>query len=285
MSFVTARRHSAFTLIELLVVIAIIAILAAILFPVFAQAREKARSASCMNNLKQIATGYMAYSSDYDGTFPGIYAWSTVNTFNAAADVPNDPFGTGSSTRKAWTSQIPGIYLLMQPYMKNWQVINCLSGTRPAGYEVIDDPSSGTYWWFNWSRFAGYGFNWAYLSPSIPPNYGPNSTSTTVQLTVTESEAQAPAETIAFVDTRFWTGSIWGEGYLVSDPPTCGRAGGTAKENCPGYWFGGWTATGVTPSLRHAGGSNVLWLDGHVKWAKYENLRKNKFWDLADTDY
>src|SRR5213079_3013788 len=61
------RRKPAFTLIELLVVIAIIAILAAILFPVFAQAREKARSAVCMSNLKQILVAARMYSQDYDG--------------------------------------------------------------------------------------------------------------------------------------------------------------------------------------------------------------------------
>jgi prepilin-type N-terminal cleavage/methylation domain-containing protein len=64
-----------FTLIELLVVIAIIAILAAILFPVFAQAREKARQTQCMNNLKQMATASMTYIQDYDERFPmAVYA-------------------------------------------------------------------------------------------------------------------------------------------------------------------------------------------------------------------
>src|SRR5438067_179265 len=69
----TARRG--FTLIELLVVIAIIAILAAILFPVFAQAREKARQAGCTSNLKQISLATMMYLQDYDETYP-VWPWT-----------------------------------------------------------------------------------------------------------------------------------------------------------------------------------------------------------------
>jgi prepilin-type N-terminal cleavage/methylation domain-containing protein len=65
------RRLAAFTLIELLVVIAIIAILAAILFPVFAQARAKARQAACLSNTKQIGNALMMYAQDYDETLPG----------------------------------------------------------------------------------------------------------------------------------------------------------------------------------------------------------------------
>src|SRR5713101_3403580 len=66
-------KRSGFTLIELLVVIAIIAILAAILFPVFAQAREKARTTTCLSNLKQLGTAVTMYMQDYDGAYP--LAW------------------------------------------------------------------------------------------------------------------------------------------------------------------------------------------------------------------
>ncbi len=72
--------HRAFTLIELLVVIGIIAILAAILFPVFAKAREKARQAACQSNLKQIGIGLVMYAQDYDETYPAAASYGTVNT-------------------------------------------------------------------------------------------------------------------------------------------------------------------------------------------------------------
>src|SRR5471030_86040 len=70
-----------FTLIELLVVIAIIAILASILFPVFARARENARRASCMSNLKQLGLGYLQYAQDYDESFPGGLSVPTANSW------------------------------------------------------------------------------------------------------------------------------------------------------------------------------------------------------------
>ena len=81
-----ARRKSGFTLIELLVVIAIIAILAAILFPVFARAREAARKARCLNNLKQCAQALKMYADDYDGTMPSSGVYYAAPTTQQAAD-------------------------------------------------------------------------------------------------------------------------------------------------------------------------------------------------------
>ena len=94
-------RRKGFTLIELLVVIAIIAILAAILFPVFARARAKARQASCLSNVKQLALGFLQYSSDHDSCFG---AWPTLC------------WGQGA---------YPPWHIQIMPYVKNKQIFEC----------------------------------------------------------------------------------------------------------------------------------------------------------------
>ncbi|MDX1931792.1 MAG: DUF1559 domain-containing protein [Capsulimonadales bacterium] len=100
------RKQGGFTLIELLVVIAIIAILAAILFPVFAQAREKARQASCLSNTKQLGLAMLMYAQDYDEIFAGSYSF---------------PNGWNVCPQFIWADMI-------QPYVKNIQLMSCPSG-------------------------------------------------------------------------------------------------------------------------------------------------------------
>jgi prepilin-type N-terminal cleavage/methylation domain-containing protein len=107
----SAKTRKGFTLIELLVVIAIIAILAAILFPVFAQAREKACSISCLSNLKQIGLGVMMYVQDYDETYPFCYLYTTAP--NANGTMTDEPY-------LQWSG-------MTQPYIKNTQIWVCPS--------------------------------------------------------------------------------------------------------------------------------------------------------------
>ncbi|HZP81898.1 MAG TPA: DUF1559 domain-containing protein [Chthonomonadaceae bacterium] len=120
------RRRSGFTLIELLVVIAIIAILAAILFPVFAQAREKARTISCLSNTKQLGLGTLMYVQDYDESFPMSLYFHDLTTFRAFA-----------------------VYDAIFPYTKNAGIVACPSAPQainwPAYMAVFGLPTMGNF--------------------------------------------------------------------------------------------------------------------------------------------
>ena len=135
------KRFSGFTLIELLVVIAIIAILAAILFPVFAQAREKARAASCLSNVRQIATAFAMYNQDYDEGF-----MATVTERQA-------PAGTLDTAE----ARAPFSYrILLQPYIKSQQIFKCPS--------AIAWPTPTTGNWY--PTDYGVHLNEGYLAPA-----------------------------------------------------------------------------------------------------------------------
>jgi len=159
-----ARRRPGFTLIELLVVIAIIAILAAILFPVFAQAREKARASSCLSNQKQLGTAMAMYAQDYDERFPH---WR--------AEVPKS--AEHPNGKITWVEN-------MQPYSKNKSIWICPSdniSAVPKNSYGGGSVALNSYW------LNAYVFRWSGLAAKYPPS-------------VTLAEVNYPATTILFCD-------------------------------------------------------------------------------------
>jgi len=163
------RRNRGFTLIELLVVIAIIAILAAILFPVFARAREAARKATCLSNLKQIALAALMYAQDYDEVLPAASCtgWmSSAHPIDPANRYVQNPM-TGLGSADFWQ-----IADLLAPYIKSLDIFNCPTAVRRyPHFKLVTTPLTsgpaigvrkvgrlngdpydnwngcGTYWW------------------------------------------------------------------------------------------------------------------------------------------
>src|SRR5688500_14617648 len=160
-------RKAGFTLIELLVVIAIIAILAAILFPVFAQAREKARQTACLSNAKQIGTGLVMYQQDYDGTAP---------MAQYAVTGPATPYPS-----RYGVIYYAAVYAdMLEPYMKNMGVAACPSDpTR----RTVSDAN------FKAGPALSYGVN------LYPYNWGGSGTGERVR-GVNEAEVLKPADAI-----------------------------------------------------------------------------------------
>jgi len=216
-----------FTLIELLVVIAIIAILAAILFPVFARARENARRTSCLSNLKQIGLGAMQYVQDYDGHYPPNFPRDTTigdsGHLYAIKDTdtskPSGVFQVYHGGQDHWRTWMDVIF----PYVKSTQIFVCPSATA--------NPVAPSYGYS--IAIGGYStYHTNFGMPSIA-NYTP----------VTESVISRPSEIIMFVDYN----------NIYSD--TTG----------PWNMNNALTPTNivVTP---HLDGGNRAYADGHVKW-------------------
>ena len=180
-------KRSGFTLIELLVVIAIIAILAAILFPVFARAREKAKQTQCLSNVKQIGLGLMMYVSDYDDCIPFYYA-----PYNKPRPPELPDLSAYYDYGMFWQD-------LIYPYTKNLQIFMC--------------PSSKAYRGEPRQYIGSYGGNYAYVFS--------NGYSTSL-LVRNLSEFEHPAETYACVEANSYitrydpgipssSGGYWGK--------------------------------------------------------------------------
>jgi prepilin-type N-terminal cleavage/methylation domain-containing protein/prepilin-type processing-associated H-X9-DG protein len=183
-----SRRHG-FTLIELLVVIAIIAILAAILFPVFARAREKARQANCLSNLKQIGTSVMMYAQDYDEMYPMSYQ-DVSSGAGSAAQIP-----------MTWPNRL-------QPYIKNQQIYKCPSDSRPPNAD------------FTGCRLVAQSYCWNYwLGMDIPGWYDPSGYHTYF-VTCALADVKAPAQcAMLWDDSSDWLAAGYGGRFNTLDSP------------------------------------------------------------------
>ncbi len=177
------KPSSGFTLIELLVVIAIIAILAALLFPVFANAREKARQSSCLNNAKQIATALYLYVQDWDDTFP------ITRVSNG------DPLTNPGGEEYTETST------LLQKYIRSDNVWRCPSDNSPATVPSEDDPQQE-------ELRTSYGVNdWFEYGPALSDVKSPSET-------IYMGERSEADDTGDFENVTWWT---WG-GYDGQSP-------------------------------------------------------------------
>jgi len=239
-----------FTLIELLVVIAIIAILAAILFPVFAKVREKARQTSCLSNEKQLGLGLMQYAQDNNET---------------------EPMPSNGNSPQWWAC---GWASAIYPYVKSTGVFKC-----PDDGTSATAPYVPVSYAFNLNLVGTYGWDSGMLSVQKAPASTVALCEITGVTAVVTSEATGPAAT-PYQNTQDFSATTNGNnltfGYNASAPAnnpmletgelgnpavTSAEGKGTVAPAYPGY-------DPANPQGRHTQGSNFIMADGHAKWLK-----------------
>jgi prepilin-type N-terminal cleavage/methylation domain-containing protein len=242
-----SKSRTAFTLIELLVVIAIIAILAAILFPVFAQARDKARQASCLSNCKQIGLALTMYVQDYDESFYWQKAWNEV------VDVGAGFWGPSYKSYIRWP-------MAMLPYIKNQGVFTCPSDKNSRGRNYCAAPGGGGC--VPWK--ISFGPNLMLMMYTTAP--------------VALAQIQKPADKIAIAEAQqaFGCCENWNVEYFRGANYVGGENGWTSYSTYR-------TQVGKAMELgvgddkmasvtRHQLGNIAVFADGHAKWIRWNQV-------------
>jgi prepilin-type N-terminal cleavage/methylation domain-containing protein/prepilin-type processing-associated H-X9-DG protein len=246
-------RQKGFTLIELLVVIAIIAILAAILFPVFAQAREAARKTACLSNLKQLGLGIMMYVQDYDEVFPSVTRGTGPNGGYGATD------SWSGSSIFVWGYGIA-------PYVKSPALYFCpnFKSRVPNVSDLATSQPSGYY-----GQWQSYGMNFAFGST---PDLGAAG-----DFTVASAEVQTPAD--LYLLSEVWS-YIDGWGYHGM----CLRPGWSNVLKAFGWPGADYNVDAYSMHFRHKqGGDNFVFADGHAKWqAGAGEINKPTHWQVKN---
>mgnify|MGYP000888356489 CR=1 FL=1 len=235
---VSFHKSRGFTLIELLVVIAIIAILAAMLFPVFARAREKARQANCASNLRQLAMANMQYANDNDGYYVmgASDMWTSANRHRWHGTRPGSTSASG-----IFRPELGPLW----PYLKSAQIKECPSF---RDYVRTADGSSNDFE----AGCGGYGYNNELVGSS---HWDPNLNSD--YPAANDAGLADPAGTYMFADAAFlqFYPSTFAIEYSFIEPP---------------YWaayteWGMWLRPEPSIHFRHNGMANFAFMDGHVK--------------------
>lgn len=276
-----SNSNKGFTLIELLVVIAIIAILAAILFPVFAQAREKARQTSCLSNIKQLTLGWIMYAQDYDENFP---QWKWADNYKSSW---GDQGPTPNNATTLWTNAI-------FPYVKSAQVYGCPSDAR----NLTGQQSFGG--WFVYDDTL-IGFPQALLQAKL--SYGASEPVTSLNGANALAAMDKPAETFLIADMNTplsgWAGyNDWLAAEAENAPANdvrrtdvIVRVAFPKGPDCLGTPFsdGGGNLyynqdprlSQLTPNAdscaRHSNGNNIGFGDGHAKFIQAKRTLNNLY--------
>lgn len=275
------RENKAFTLVELLVVIAIIAILAAILFPVFAQAKNAAKKSVSLSNLRQVAVATTLYMGDADDvTIP--LRWFS----------PTDPAAT--SGQYVSTNGFFFYPVLLQPYTKNQEMFICPNDKEDDPLLRFSGcPNSGRFdkagcaYWYLMGAYPSYGYNRRYMN-----TLRPTATGVTEYDGISATSFASPAQTVMFAEAT-------GKDIVSPGQPVVRASVGYHRIDAPSFWL---PAASADPNAREGMDARtqgqlwgrfdrksviVNWLDGHTKYTPINALigqgttaaEKDRFWN------